>query len=268
MNFAYTTESIRTAALHLDYYLVPWDTQILGAPVAQIADVRVSDVTRAGCDYEEFTRWCTQQHVALCACRLPSERVADAMFLEERGFRFVELNYLPQLTGLQSLQLPQTNIGIEPAAPEDREPLAAMAAQVFRHGRFHQDPRIDPALGDRRYRAWLSNAFERPGQRVLKCLLDGAIVGFFVVETPVPGQCFWSLTALAPGLQGRGLGKRVWRAMLRHHRSEGVDVVSTSISSHNVPVFNLYAALGFRFPAPSVTLQWVSAPLRAPARAA
>jgi ribosomal protein S18 acetylase RimI-like enzyme len=268
MNFAYTTESIRTAALHLDYYLVPWDTEILGVPVAQIADVRVADAAGASRDYEEFARWCTRQRIALCACRLPSDRVADAMFLEERGFRFVELNYLPQLTGLQALELAQTGIDIETATAEDREPLAAIAAQVFRHGRFHQDPRIDPALGDCRYGAWLRNAFEHSGQRVLKCLLDGAIVGFFVVETPAPTQCFWSLTALAPGLQGRGLGKRVWHAMLRHHRSEDVDVVTTSISSHNVPVFNLYAALGFRFPAPSVTLQWVSEPLRAPARAA
>jgi len=100
------------------------------------------------------------------------------------------------------------------------------------------------------------NAFERPTQRVLKCLLDGAVVGFFVVEAPQAGHVFWSLTGLAPGLQGRGLGKRVWQAMLRHHQGEGAHTVSTSISSHNVPVFNLYVALGFRFPAPSVTLQW------------
>ena len=57
--------------------------------------------------------------------------------------------------------------------------------------------RIDPALGDRRYRAWMWNAFERPTQRVLKCLLDDAVVGFFVVEAPQPGHCFWSLTGLA-----------------------------------------------------------------------
>jgi hypothetical protein len=44
--------------------------------------------------------------------------------------------------------------------------------------------------------------------------------------------------------------------LLRHHQGEGAQTVSTSISSHNVPVFNLYVALGFRFPAPSVTLQW------------
>jgi ribosomal protein S18 acetylase RimI-like enzyme len=256
VSFEYTTRSIRTAALQLDYFLVPWDTEILGVPVAQISDLRVSDAAAAARDYEEFARWCTQEGVALCSCRVAAERVTDSIFLEERGFRTIELNYLPRLEQLQSRSLPQDILQVAQATTQDREPLADMAAQVFRHGRFHQDPRIDPALGDRRYRAWMWNAFERPTQRVLKCLLDGAVVGFFVVETPQPGHVFWSLTGLAPGLQGRGLGKRVWQTMLRHHQAEGAQTVSSSISSHNVPVFNLYVALGFRFPAPSVTLQW------------
>ena len=256
MSFDYVTRCIRTAALQLDYFLVPWDTKILGVPVAQISELRVSDAVAAARDYEEFARWCASERIALCSCRLPAERVADSMFLEDRGFRTLELNYLPRLEELQSRSFPEDTLQVAAATEQDRELLADMAAQVFRHGRFHQDPRIDPALGDRRYRAWMWNAFERPTQRVLKCLLDDAVVGFFVVEAPQPGHCFWSLTGLAPGLQGRGLGKRVWHTLLRHHQAEGAHTVSTSISSHNVPVFNLYVALGFRFPAPSVTLQW------------
>jgi RimJ/RimL family protein N-acetyltransferase len=256
VSFDYTTRSIRTAALQLEYFLVPWDTEILGVPVAQIAEFRVTDAAAAVRDYEEFARWCTQEGIGLCSCRLPQERVADAIFLQERGFRSIELNYLPRIEQLQARSLPQDSLRIAPATLQDREAFADMAAQVFRHGRFHQDPRIDPALGDRRYRAWMWNAFERPTQRVLKCELSGAVFAFFVIESPEPGHCFWSLTGLAPGLQGRGLGKRVWQAMLRHHQAEGAHTVSTSISSHNVPVFNLYVALGFRFPAPSVTLQW------------
>lgn len=256
MSFEVAPRSIRTAALQLDYFLVPWDTEILGVPVAQIGELRVTDPTGAARDYDQFERWCTQERIGLCSCRVPAERVADCMFLEERGFRWIELNYLPRLEQLQSHSWPQDTLQVAAATAQDREPLADMAAQVFRHGRFHQDPRIDPALGDRRYRAWMRNAFERPTQRVLKCLLDGVVVGFFVIESQEPGHVFWSLTGLAPGLQGRGLGKRVWQAMLRHHQGEGVHTVSTSISSHNVPVFNLYVALGFRFPAPAATLQW------------
>lgn len=256
MNFEYRTESIRTPALTLDYYLVPWDTRIFGAPVAQISKLQVTDPAQAGRDYEAFADWCAQQQIALCACRLPADRLVDSMFLEERGFRFVELNYTPRLTGLQSLQFPDEGMQIDGASEQDREALADMAAQVFRHGRFHQDPRIDPTLGDRRYRTWMSNAFTHPDQKVLKCLLDGTIVGFFVVELHEPRHCFWSLTGLAPELSGKGLGRRVWKAVLHKHCSDGMDTVSTSISSHNIAVFNLYVSLGFRFPQPSLTLQW------------
>jgi RimJ/RimL family protein N-acetyltransferase len=256
VSFEYVTRSIRTAALELDYFLVPWDTEILGVPVAQISELRVSDPVAAARDYQEFAKWCAAERIALCSCRVPAERMPDSMFLEAQGFRWIELNYRPQLEQLQARSLPQDTLQVAPATSQDRETLADMAAQVFRHGRFHQDPRIDPALGDRRYRAWMWNAFERPAQRVLKCLEDGTVVGFFVIESPERGHIFWSLTGLAPGLQGRGLGKRVWQTMLRHHRAEGAHTVSTSISSHNVPVFNLYVALGFRFPAPSMTLQW------------
>lgn len=256
LNFSYETESIRTAALRLDYYVVPWDTQIIGAPVAQICELRVTDAVQAARDYQSFADWCVQRQIVLCSCRLPADRLSDSMFLEERGFRFVELNYTPRLAGLQALRFATEDIHVQQAQAQDRELLADMAQQVFRHGRFHQDPRIDPQLGDRRYRAWMANSFTRPSQRVLKCLRDDAVVGFFVVEFPEPTHCFWSLSALAPGLQGAGLGKRVWRAVLNKHRADGMDTVSTSISSHNHAVFNLYVALGFRFPQPSITLQW------------
>ena len=154
------------------------------------------------------------------------------------------------------MQFVDEGIVVATAEEADREPLAAMAAEVFRYGRLHQDPRIGRVLGDRRYRAWMHNAFSNPAQSISKCRHEESTVGFFVVETPEPGHCFWSLVGLAPGLQGIGLGKRVWRAMLRAHRIAGANTVSTSISSHNIPAFNLYVALGFRFPQPSVTLQW------------
>lgn len=256
MNFDYRLETIRTPALTLGYYLVPWDTEIFGQPVAQISELRVIEPRQATIDYRVFADWCRRENIQLCACRLPAERIPDSMFLEERGFRFIELNYLPRLTNLQNGQFPASDISVLPADATDRTTLADMAAQVFRHGRLHQDPRVDPALGDRRYRTWMSNAFEHPKQQVLKCVLDGAIVGFFVVESPEPRHRFWSLIGLAPGLQGQGLGKRVWQAVLRYHQQQDVELVSTSISSLNVPVFNLYVSLGFRFPPPSMTLQW------------
>lgn len=259
MNLECRIESIRTEALHIDYFLVPWDTKILGTPVAQIADVRVFDSRKAASVYEQFLDWCQDQRIAFCSCRLSAGRLVDSMFLEERGFRFVELNYLPILTGVQQLHTSDEGIEISVATDEDHVALREMASRVFTHGRFHQDPRIGPGVGDRRYSAWIDNAFQSSQQRVLKCSLEGRTVAFFVIESRTGGHCFWSLNGLAPGRDGSGLGKRVWRAMLHRHRIEGADTVSTSISSHNVRAFNLYVSLGFRFPEPMITLQWCPA---------
>lgn len=255
-NFTYKLESIQTGALVLDYFLVPWDTEILSQPVAEIRRMEIREPEAAARDYRTFSRWCEKQAITLCSCRIAHERLFESMFLEAQGFRFIELNYSPRLNKLQEFELEDDVIQIQLASHQDRELLAEMAGNVFQHGRFHQDPRLGTTLGNYRYRTWLLNAFEQPHQQVLTCVLNDEIIAFFVVESPEKGHCFWSLVGLAPGKQGQGLGKRVWRAMLRKYQQDGVDTIVTSISSQNIAVLNLYVSLGFRFPKPYAIFHW------------
>ena len=256
MNFDYLTESIHTDALTLEHFLVPWDTEIVGHPVAEISRLEVSNAEIADQDYREFTCWRDKHEVVLCSCRLSAKRLKESMFLEKKGFRFIELNYMPALSGLQNLDMPGDDLDVELACIEDLEILAEMAGEIFQHGRFHQDPELGSAIGDKRYRIWMVNSFENPRQTVIKCTRRNEIIGFFVVEHPKRNHCFWSLAGLKAGLQGQGLGKRVWRSLMKWHQSEGIDTISTSITSHNIAVFNLYVSLGFRFPAPLMTFHW------------
>jgi len=243
--------------LSLRYHRVPWDEPIFGAPVAAISAITITDPARAAEAWPAFAGWCRGEQTVLVSCRLPQKKLVECGFLEARGFRFIELNYRPRLVGLGTSDLGQPDdIKVEPASAGDATVIAEIAGRIFDTGRLHVDPLIDAAIGDRRYRAWAANAFSNPGQSVLKCRLDEQIVGFFVIERPSATAHFWSLIGLAPGLSGQGLGTRVGRAMLRWHRDEGVDEISTSMSSHNVAAMNLYMRLGFRFPAPSVTLHW------------
>jgi ribosomal protein S18 acetylase RimI-like enzyme len=101
------------------------------------------------------------------------------------------------------------------------------------------------------------NSFANPAQEARKITADGRLIGFFIVEHPSPTEVFWNLTAIAPGLRGQSYGKRVWKAMLALERQNGATKVSTSISSHNTPVLNLYVRLGFTFPSPFVSLHWM-----------
>lgn len=256
MDFSYSLLNIRSESLIMDYFLVPWDSKIQGYPVAEIDHLEVIDARGAEDQFEIFVNWCDSQEIQFCNCRIRHDQLSESFFLQQQGFRFIELNYRPVLQDLDQLNLAANAIVIEPAKTEDQEFLAQMAGRIFKHGRFHQDPALGPEVGNQRYKIWLINSFSHPGQFIYKCLESDEIVGFFVVEYPGENSCYWSLIGLAPGLGGRGMGARVWRAMMRFHQDEGMKSIVTSISSHNSAVLNLYAKLGFRFPLPKVTFHW------------
>ena len=253
--FDYVEVRTESSALDLTYHLAPWDEPILGGSTAVIASIHVRVEREAAPAFEVFRGWCLQNRTKLVSCRLPQEQLVECGFLEKQGFRFIELNYRPVLIGLGGFS-EDAEITVSSALPKDAEEISGFAAQIFTTGRLHVDPLVGPEIGNRRYGVWAANAFRHLDQRVLKCQMGARIVAFMVVEQPTPTSRFWSLVGLAPGLAGKGLGRRVWKAVLAFHHREGVDEVSTSISSHNVIALNLYAGLGFRFPDPTITLHW------------
>lgn len=255
MLFSFREERFESPALELSYHLAPWDEPVFQGRTAAISAISVRSEADAGAAFDAFRDWCRQNRVLLVSCRLPQDRLLECGFLESQGFRFIELNYRPTLLGLDRF-VADREIIVCPAARSDVAEISGFAGRVFDSGRLHLDPQVGPEIGDRRYAAWAANAFHHPGQSVLKCVMDHRTIAFMVVERPTPSARFWSLVGLAPGMSGQGLGRRVWQTMLAFHHKEGVREVSTSISSHNVAVHNLYVTLGFRFPPPTITLHW------------
>jgi ribosomal protein S18 acetylase RimI-like enzyme len=283
-------------ALRLVWHAAPWDRPFFGAVTAAITDIALkacapnrsafdplasgalaasslapnglpsgalppSDPPPAGPAnptphaWTRFTAWRDEHAVPLVVCRLPHTALTACGFLEAQGFRFIELNVRPYHDNLAAFAA-DPDIAISPATDAEAPALIAMAAETFDVGRLHADPAIGRETGNRRYAAWLANAFGNPAQQVLAVRAAGQLAAFMVVETPAPDRRHWSLTGLAPGLAGQGLGTRIWRSMLARHHAEGVRMVETSISSHNTAATNLYARLGFRFPPPFITLHW------------
>ncbi len=247
---------IETPALHLEFSLVPWDTEILGAPVGQITEIACTEQQSGAVDFGRFEHWRDELGVRLVSCRLMHDRLNESMLLEGRGFCFIEMVHRPQLTAVREAMFPEDTLEISPATDNDLATIEEIAGSAFKTDRFHLDPRLDRDFADRRYRRWVRTSLQHPTQRLLKISNAGSIVAFFVVERFADGRCYWHLTAVAPAMQRKGLGKRVWRAMIMHHRREGVDRIETTISAHNVAAVNLYAGLGYRFQPPAMTFHW------------
>lgn len=251
--------SIDTAVIRLDWLEAPWDTAVFGYPVVQVSHVEARTGASAT-DLVPFVAACDAAGVGLASCRLPHDRLRESMLLEEVGFRFIEMVFQPEFGDLQSAA-PHDDQGlvVERARPEDLAEIVDVAGGAFGSERFHVDPRLPSRLGDLRYQNWVRSSLEHPTQR-LHALRDGReLVAFFVTEQLPDGTCYWHLNAVAPNRQGRGYGLRAWRAMMNQARLEGATRVRTSIVARNHRVLNLYARLGFSFPAPSMTFHRVRA---------
>lgn len=244
-------------SLSMAWSETPWDAVITGYPVWQITHLEVKE---GGADaaMKDFENARDQSGVGLVSCRLPHARLTESMFLEERGFRFIEMLYQPELA-LASAESMQgaSRLSVRQALEADLPAVVDMAGRVFANERFHMDPRLGPELGNKRYQNWVKSSFAHPTQQ-LYVLSDGTkLVAFFITEMQADGVCYWHLNAVAPEAQGLGYGRRAWQTMIRHAADAGAKQVRTSIVARNERVLNLYARLGFRFPAPLMTLHWV-----------
>jgi RimJ/RimL family protein N-acetyltransferase len=257
MNLDRKIETIAAQGVEIDAFVVPWDTEIFGFPVAQIDRLAITDDRCVDDAMRKLLSWLDSRSVRMASCRLDSRALRESMLLEQHGFRFVEIVYSPKLAPLRIIADTDDGLVIERATGADLAAIEAIAGSAFETGRYRLDWRIDPAASDRRYRAWVRNSFADSRQEVLKATVAGALAGFFIVEVRSDGSVYWHLTAIAPSMQGKGLGKRLWASMVRRHHEAGLTRIETTISAHNPPVMNIYAALGFRFGAARATFHWM-----------
>jgi GNAT superfamily N-acetyltransferase len=250
-------EQIDSTSLAMTWSEAPWDQVVCGFPVLQVTAMEIRGPS-AEKDFRIFEHARDLIGAGLVSCRLPDQCLPESMLLEERGFRFIEMVYRPEL-GLSKLGPGDRDEGllVSRACDSDMPTLLGIAGRAFRNERFRMDPRLDPAASDLRYQNWVASS-QRHATQQLHVVRDAArVVAFFVTESLDDGTCYWHLNALAPDAQGQGYGRRVWLCMLNQARKAGAQRVCSSIVARNVRVLGLYARLGFQFAQPTMTFHWV-----------
>lgn len=249
------TFRISEGALRMEAGLVPWDMAAFNFPVAHISAIEVGNVSDAQREWSRFSAWLDATGARIASCRLDHQRLAESMFLEQHGFRFVEMVLHPYVM-LDAVDRMSGDLHIELATQADLPALRRIAETSFSHERYHVDPRLDKRLADIRYGRWVESALNHPQQRLFKLVDEGVTVALFVTEDR-GSDVYWHLTAIAPECQGKGYGRRAWTTMLAHHQVQGRRKLSTTISARNSAVLSLYSHLQFKFSAPDMSFHWV-----------
>jgi len=150
MKFDVQLESISTNNINMEFFYVPWDSDIFNKKVAQISKFKILSTKKILKDFGLYQSWCKKKEIEFSSCRLLHKQVNEGLFLESKGFRFIELNYHPILKNLELIELPVSNIDITNADECDEALLANVAERVFHNERFHQDPLIGANLANKR----------------------------------------------------------------------------------------------------------------------
>lgn len=118
--------------------------------------------------------------------------------------------------------------------------LIKICENSFTYGRFHRDFNIDRNLAETRYISWLKDLYASGD--VLGLMYQDDLAGFWGVS-----QHKVLLHALDQNYRGKGMAKYFWSLACQELFDQGHQELTSSISTANAPVLNLYASLGFRF---------------------
>ena len=233
---------------------VPWDMKLFGVNIYDLS----FDETLGDASIHEFLSTIDDKarslKVDLMTTRITQSNLHVINALEDYGFRYIEASYRPYLNCSDMLFSPSEFFSISLCTDSEVMSISEQISDMFKFGRYHQDERIPNKLADIRYKNWLVNSISVDTQLVYKCTdsLD-ATVAFFVVDKVSDSEAFLSLVGMMEAFRGKGLASSVWKTMLCYIKDRGYSKVSTSISSHNIAIFNLYVVLGFSFPEPELS---------------
>ncbi len=237
------------------YFIVPWDTEIFGFPVAQIKSWDIEDFDEIDDLINEVLSTLNEEKVRVVAAKLANEENDLPLInkLLNTGFDFIEVTIEPYAKLSQVKEHPKP-IQLERANVDDKEEIKNLAREAFAKDRFHIDTRFPRDRADFRFHYWVENSFQQNELIYVLRGSQGEVLGFFISKKVDEQELYLSLAGVRKDLQGRGFGYKLYAAMMSHFKSEGYTFVSSTISLYNLDVMRLYSALGFHFRNPRITL--------------
>ena len=202
----------------------PWDSKVFGFNTYEITSLTEDVLNAINTMPGHFT--------------VRVDPLASKKVLHDNGFYYCDTLIEPFCSAGRFISWEDPLAGISSTVAE--ADVIAIAHGAFQFGRFHRDFQIERELADLRYDIWLRDL--HASGNVFGLMYDGALAGFFGLD----GSKI-VLNAVAASFRGKGLAKYLWSSACTQLFDSGYDEISSSISSANAAVLNVYASLGFRF---------------------
>lgn len=226
--------------------LTPWDERALGYPTAEITRLDAATADEAAALLDHAQTWAMQHGVRYLFGRVEANAHLLRAALLSGGFQFVETSLTVSRSGME--QLPTVPRGmlptLRPAAIEDIPLLRSIATDDFGHGRFLEDPAIEPTRARLRTANWIEDLVH--GNLVQTAESRGRIIGFHA-ERVHPDEHRAELLLTGAAAPYAMLAMPLWVTALESLAARDIQRCTTLVSAANTGIINLYARLGFQF---------------------
>ena len=238
---------------------LPFDTQVLGAPVFRL--VVSSAVGRADPARDLDAR---RAHWAalgawLVMCRVDLARPdAEAWDAALTAAGFVEVETLLTFERPVGPSAGLRPASVFPALPEHLAGCVMIAGEAFGGSRYHTDVRIDRDRADELKRRWVRNSFAGRADAILVALemaSEDGVAGFNVLRLD-GATAIIDLIAVNRNCRRRGLGKDLVNAALFHFSGKA-DRLRVGTQAANPSSQALYRSCGFSEIGMARTFHWI-----------
>lgn len=187
------------------------------------------------------------QHLS---ARLPAGSIPTIQSLEVAGFRCVD-THVWLARSLDTVD-PNSTAGVRQATPADLPFLLKVSQGVFAESRFYCDPSL-PSGADKLHATWIENNLRGRSDLFLIATTEAGEAGYISCCRGLDGNPDIDLIAVGASFRGRGVGRSLVEAAMRHYAGNAKQMTVTTQGS-NAGALQLYQRCGFRLERVELTL--------------
>lgn len=229
------------------YDPLAFESSVFGAPVGRVA--RKLDGMKLDAmvgDWKVARQW-------LVSARVDASDTTACDELSSAGFECIETLVTLEASLPATLDMPDNVIV---AGGEERQACLDIARTTFSFDRFHADLRVSNTLADCLKETWVRNSLDGRADVVLSALDRGLAVGFVTCLSSDDAGVI-DLIAVAPGHQGRGIGKRLVQAAKAYYAGRRA-LMRVGTQEANSASLALYQSQGFIRVRTQYTYHWIN----------
>lgn len=222
----------------------PWDSLVFGVPTYEIQSIDYSDNNSALKALKENS-FCNAK--IIYGKFLASDFKAKELLIKS-GYLPCEVSFRVTLGKLQDYTLPKLyakkKTDLYPLDKAHFSKISALAQDMFKYSRFHEDPFIPQEKADKRMEKWVLDLKNQEVNCVVSKTNKEEIISFMIFNVDYNLNVELILGGSKKGFELHS--PYFWGTVIDYLKNQGFKKISTTISAANSGVLSLYQNLGFK----------------------